>query len=553
MTGTRFPHAFEHPASGHSERAASLVAVRWSTGADPAAKQALVDRAGLTAATIGTDDRRPAVVVNRTDGLWWLRAAGGGTVEENVLATLDASDLVEWVSPAYSAAARAGAGPAVEAVADAPAAGALFAVNPTRIWVRGPELERAGGPAAVGATTAPGRASRIPGYTVVPVSGRAAFTAATRIGTAAPGDGAVKLETVPFVSPTTAGRAPAEISPDDPSFGIQWSLQRTEVPAAWDLTQGHPDVVIAVIDEGVELGHPDLDLYPQSWNASTDTPDGSPTGNHGTACAGIAAARTNNALGVAGAAGGCRVMAIATATWADVDIAEGLYFAADNGARVVSMSFGVYPEWNFWDFDLVRDALQYCYDKGLLLVAAAGNEDGPVSRFPGSDSRTLCVGGSNRSDERKRGGDASAEPWWGASYGPDLDVVAPCLEIATTDRLGGDGYDPGDYYDRFNGTSSATPLVAGIAALVFSLRPDLDNVRVRHLLESTCDKVSPAMYGYVNVATKPSGTWNAETGYGRVNALRALIAAGMVAEPARRSTDGAEQLGAEQLGAGTRG
>jgi hypothetical protein len=218
-------------------------------------------------------------------------------------------------------------------------------------------------------------------------------------------------------------------------------------------------------------------------------------------------------------------MAIATATWADVDIAEGLYFAADNGARVVSMSFGVYASWGFWDFDLIEDALQYAYDKGLVLIAASGNEDGAEARFPGSDARTLCVGGSNRSDERKRIGDSSSENWWGASYGPDLDVVAPCLEMPTTDRLGGNGYDAGDYFDRFNGTSSATPLVAGIAALLISQRPSLTNVEVRHLIESTCDKISPALYAYANVGSKPSGTWNSEVGYGRVNAERALLAA----------------------------
>ncbi len=122
-------------------------------------------------------------------------------------------------------------------------------------------------------------------------------------------------------------------------------------------------------------------------------------------------------------------------------------------------------------------------------------------------------------------GDSSSEPWWGACYGPDVDVVAPCLEIPTTDRLGGDGYDAGDYVGRFNGTSSATPHVAGLAALLFSLRPELTNVEVRRLIESTCDKISPALYTYANVGSKPTGTWNEEVGYGRVNAERALLAA----------------------------
>jgi hypothetical protein len=164
-------------------------------------------------------------------------------------------------------------------------------------------------------------------------------------------------------------------------------------------------------------------------------------------------------------------------------------------------------------------------DGGLVLVAATGNEDIAQSRFPGSDSRTIAVGGSNRDDERKRVGDASSEPTWGACYGPDLDVVAPCIEIPTTDRLGGAGYGPGDYYDRFNGTSAATPHVAGLAGLILSLRPTLSNVEVRTIIESTADKISPSFYAYSLIGTKPNGTWNEEVGYGRINVERALLAA----------------------------
>ncbi len=343
-----------------------------------------------------------------------------------------------------------------------------------------------------------------------------------------PSSNELRFENIPFFSPTCASPTCAppstEFIPNDPMFVSQWGLRRINAPRGWEITRGDSNVTVAVIDEGVELGHPDLSLHPQSWNASTDTPDGSPTGNHGTACAGIIGAQLNNSQGVAGVADS-RIMAIATATWADIDIAEGLYFAADQGAQVVSMSFGVYPSWNIWDFDLIRDALQYAHDQGLVLVAASGNENLSTSRFPGSDSRTICVGGNNRSDERKRISDSSSEPWWGACYGEDLDVVAPCLEIPTTDRLGGAGYGPSDYFDRFNGTSSATPHVAGLAALILGLKPNLTNVEVRSIIETTCDKISPALYSYSNVGSKPSGTWNDEVGYGRINVERALLMA----------------------------
>jgi subtilisin family serine protease len=516
---------FVHPQAGRVRRDATRLAIRWRDEAAEAAKASLLEDQTLVLATVSDEDRPPTISVNQTSHLSWVRRQAGGAISATTEKTIEQSELVDWIARAYR----------VEDAEDPYAA--LFAVNPTRVYVAQQPLEAAGGVGQLGVSVSvdADRARRIPSLVALAVEspsvaeGRSAIEVAVQLAETMPG--AVRLENIPYLSPATrTATAPCappmtEFQPDDPEFPDQWGVERIGVPRAWELVRGDPGVVVAVIDEGVELAHPDLSVYPQSWNASTDTPNGGPTGNHGTACAGIIGARLDNALGVAGVAGGVQVMAIATATWADVDIAEGLYFAADNGARIVSMSFGVYPSWGFWDFDLIRDALQYAQDKGLLLVAASGNEDWNQSRFPGSDARTLCVGGSNRSDERKRIGDASSENWWGASYGPDVDVVAPCLEIPTTDRLGGAGYDATDYYDRFNGTSSATPHVAGLAGLLLSLRPSLTNVQLRQIIESTCDKISPNLYAYANVGTKPSGTWNEEVGYGRVNAERALLAA----------------------------
>jgi subtilisin family serine protease len=527
-----FPETFVHPAAGSSRLEPSLLAVRWREGTAEA-KQGVLEEFGLAPATLGDAGHRPALRVNRTDGLWWVQRPDRAPVAAAAFEQLQANELVAWVAPAYRPAAPTGPVTAPAASPPLPTDAFLFAVDPTRLHVRSSAVEATANAEAMTAVDPSGR-SRLPGYTAMAVREGTAITAAARLAgplteRGADGAGAIRFETVPFVSPTARVavrgdcRPPtSELTPNDPQFPAQWGLQRIQAPRAWRIARGDPAVVIAVIDEGVELGHPDLDVHPQSWNASTDAPDGSPTDNHGTPCAGIAAARTDNATGVAGVAGGCRVMAIATATWADVDIAEGLRFAADNGARVVSMSFGLYGG---WDFDLIRDALQYATDRGLLLVAASGNEDMPVSRFPGSDSRTLCVGGSNRDDERRRIGDASPEQHWGASYGPDLDVVAPSLQIPSTDRLGAAGYGPGDYVPDFNGTSAATPHVAGLGALLFSLRPDLDSAEARRIVESTCDKISPNLYAYANVGTKPSGTWHEEVGYGRVNAERALLAA----------------------------
>jgi thermitase len=547
-----------HPTAGRSRVDLSIFAIRWHAIAIEPEKKKLLDELGLSLVQTSKRDQAPLVHTNQTDGLSWVANAGNKPLAANLLKRLEDSDLVEWVAPALrpqgSSDENEGKatplGSSQRAEPPAPAL-ALFTVNPTRFYVSQLAFERVGSAAALG----PGlsvdltRPARLRGFVTVQVDNpsfvaerttlhvAAAVANALGANAAAAASPDLRFESIPLLSPgahaehlpTYPQRLPScrppssEFNPNDPMFAQQWGLQRVGAPRGWQIMRGAPSVTVAVIDEGVELGHPDLEVHPQSWNASTDLPDGSPTGNHGTACAGIIGARLDNGQGVAGIAGGVRIMAIATATWADVDIVEGLYFAADNGARVVSMSFGVYASWNFWDFGLIRDALQYAHDRGLVLVAASGNENGNVARFPGSDGRTLCVGGSNRSDERKRIGDSSSENWWGASYGPEVDVVAPSLEMPTTDRLGGFGYSGGDYFDRFNGTSSATPVVAGLAGLVLSVRPSLTNLEVRHIIERTCDKISPALYPYANVPAKPSGTWNEEVGYGRINVERALL------------------------------
>lgn len=531
---------FRHPSAGPCRRDAAKIAIRWKAGAEEEERTDLLDQAGLTlieapAPEKAGKDARLLPGVNNSAALSWAEPKGGKTVSPQAVAKLKGSDLVEWVSGVY----RAEKG--------APGLEGLFTVNPTRLYVRAAAHETLGDLSSLGLTVDEKRTARLRGLVClnveVDVISAAASVAAAMESlpqTSVARD--LVLENIPLMSPALGcgcsgscdgghagpGRcAPGtqQIFPNDPMFPLAWNLLKINAPAAWALTEGDPDVVVAVLDQGVELGHPDLSLHPESWNTSTDTPDGSPVGNHGTACAGIVAGRVDNGLGAAGVAGKCRIMAIATSTWADVDIAEGLVFAADHGARAVSMSFGVYPSWGVWNFAIIQDALQYALDKGLVLAAASGNENASTSRFPGSDPRTICVGGSNKADERKRIGDTSAEAWWGACYGNDLDLVAPCLQIPTTDRLGAAGYTPNDYDDHFNGTSAATPHVAGLAALILSLRPDLTNIQVREIISSTCDKISPALYPYAVAAGKPYGTWHPQTGYGRINVERALLLA----------------------------
>lgn len=534
-----------HPTFGPCEIVPSIAAIKWSTPRDETGRDSVLSPNSLTLATetpsgkkketVSGRDPRPNYV-NQSDTLSWVSGKNLSTALFNRVA---ASDDVEWIAPVYRAT-QAESGPQ-----------SYFTIDPTVLLLT-PEAASAVGDIKSfdeSASIDQQRTNLLKGFVVVTLPNQNAIEVAQKMQDKIGADLATRgilFSNIPYISPTTAcscsgtpehtaGRcapATADLVPNDTFYPKQWGLQRINAPRAWPLTEGDPNVVIAVLDQGVELGHPDLNMWPVSYSTITHTNNGSPVGNHGTACAGIIGAQIDNASGVAGLAGKCRVMAIAT-NFADTEVAEGLYFAADNGARVVSMSFGVYPAWMVWNFAIIQAALQYCIDKNVVLVAASGNENINVCRFPGSDPRTLTVGGSNRSDVRKAVGDTSVEPFWGACYGPDVDVVAPCLEIPTTDRLGAAGYSATDYDMTFNGTSSATPHVAGLAGLVISLNPSITNLEVRKIISETTDKINAGAYTYLPTAGKPFGTWTNEVGYGRINAERALLVACAAEAPCR--------------------
>jgi subtilisin family serine protease len=323
----------------------------------------------------------------------------------------------------------------------------------------------------------------------------------------------VELETVPMFVPTA-------FVPNDTLFPDQWNMERIRAggggQTGWNLERGEPGVIICVLDEGCDLAHPDLRFTPapSGINLGTMAPDGSPTGDHGTACAGIAAAITNNGQGVAGVAGGCTVLPVAFDTWSDVEVAAGIEYAADNGARVLSMSFG----WNAWSHAIIDPAIQYAFDANVVVCVATHNYNGPIT-YPATHPLVIACGASDQADNRKSPTSPDGEGW-GSNFGPEIAVVAPGVLCPSTDRLAGAGYDAGDYVPDFNGTSAATPHVAGLAALLISADQTLTNVEVRAIIESTAAKAGVTPYaidpGHAN------GTWNQEMGYGRIDVLAAL-------------------------------
>lgn len=313
----------------------------------------------------------------------------------------------------------------------------------------------------------------------------------------------------------------------------------TNAQAAWDGTQGYgsSSVLIAIIDSGVQAAHPDLvQVTGYDYGDNDANPDdNSSQAGHGTACAGVAAASANS-LGSAGAAPGCRIMPLKVANSAGSmffsAIQNALYYAADHGANVISMSLGAAIS-----SDPATDtALQYAANAGCVILAATGNENKSTISYPAINANVIGVGAASPCGERKRSSSSSSEVnpgvstdpngytcdgerWWGSNYGTTtagaagaVDVIAPTI-LPTTDRLGSAGYDASDYSKWFNGTSCATPYAAGVCALIKSKNPSWTAAQVRTQLLTTAQDVT---------SVESAAGWDRYAGYGMVDAAAAV-------------------------------
>jgi subtilisin family serine protease len=321
---------------------------------------------------------------------------------------------------------------------------------------------------------------------------------------------------------------------DDAHFDKQWGLKNTGqhggtagidigVCDAWKVATGK-GVKVAVVDQGIQLDHPDLkvNLFATSFDTETGTSPSRVRGSHGTACAGIiGAARANSKLGVAGVAPDATLISISHSLSigpnTQQELASGLTWAAQNGADVISNSWGH----NLLDSALIDDAIDEALTKGrggkgCVVVFAAGNDNGAIIYPARSNPAILAVGGMSPCGERKSPLSCDLESWWGSCYGKELDIVAPGVLIPTTDRTGTAGYDTGDYTLKFNGTSSATPHVAGVAALILEVNPKLTQKEVATIIEKHGRKVGS--YSYQQTSGRPNGDWHKEMGYGLLDA-----------------------------------
>ncbi len=335
-----------------------------------------------------------------------------------------------------------------------------------------------------------------------------------------------------------------KIEPNDTYFNKQWHLDMIRAPEAWGYTSGNPNILVAVVDDGVQSNHPDMkdniwtnpDEIPGNgidddgnyriddihgwnfYNNNNDTEPRTSSDGHGTSCAGLIAAQGNNNRGVIGVAWNCKILPVKISYGGNVkteeSIASAIRYAAIAGADVISNSWGVSI-----DVPVIHSAIKDVTlengigrnGKGCVVLFSSGNwANGGIVSYPAKYQEVIAVGAV----------DPNFDVWYYSGSGSELDFVAPSGDAGlignmwTIDVSGSQGFnnrDPNirDYTDRMGGTSGSCPLAAGVAALILSVNPDLISYEVKNIMaDSALDLGTPG--------------WDASYGYGCLDAYEAV-------------------------------
>ncbi len=312
----------------------------------------------------------------------------------------------------------------------------------------------------------------------------------------------------------------------------QWNLNKVQAQLAWDITTGNSNIVIAVVDNAVMHSHVDLtgnrwintseqggfpgldddlngytdDIYGYDVADGDNNPEPPPgTLNtnqfmHGTHCAGIAAATTNNGTGIASLSYNCSFMSVkCSPNNSDgnglTNAQDGIFYAMRSGADVISMSFGAAA-----DGVVTQLVISQAYSNGIVLVGAAGNNNTDSTYYPGAHTNVIAVGATDQNDVKAGF----------SNYGTWVDLMAPGVSIYSTLP------ENGNTYGERSGTSMATPLVASLAGLIKSHSPGLTNAQVRDKIVQGCENIDGLNPGFTG-----------QLGAGRINAFHSLSAVGM--------------------------
>jgi subtilisin family serine protease len=314
----------------------------------------------------------------------------------------------------------------------------------------------------------------------------------------------------------------AQVTPNDSLFGYQYALFNKgqqigwvpgspvgnpnadiKAPQGWEETTGSSSIIIGIVDTGIDLTHPDLKNKVVGTGrdfVNTDSVAADDHG-HGTMVAGIAGAETDNGEGIAGVGWNCRLLPVkvldALGTGTEDHIIQGILWAVENGAKVISLSFGA-PTTG----QALKDAIKRIVEtNGAVVIAPTGNDNIAVASPASLDNYVLAVAATDHNDAR----------WVFSNYGFEVDVAAPGYQIFTTYPVALSG---GSLPYRFqDGTSLAAAHVAGLAGLILSLKPGLTPAQVMNIIRYSADDVNSALY-------KGKDEF---IGWGRINMEKALV------------------------------
>jgi len=284
---------------------------------------------------------------------------------------------------------------------------------------------------------------------------------------------------------------------NDPYVNEQWALSQVQAPALWQITMGNPEILVAVLDTGIDQNHEDLNGKVVAEVNFTDSPTSDDIHGHGTHVAGIIVANSNNEIGIAGFAPESRLMNVKVADdegrCQAAVIAKGIIWAVDNGASVINISLELKEP-----SSELEDAINYAWNRGAIVMVAAGNNGSDLPVYPAYYENSVAVAAIRQND--------TLAPL--SNHGDWVDVAAPGFNIYSTL--------PGDGYGYKSGTSFATAYASGLAALLFSVVTDTNNNgrvndEVRAALEAGCHEISAK-----------------GVGAGRIGAINSLIQMGYI-------------------------